>query len=304
MKYFIDNQKELKVFGISLLVSVLIWLFMSLSYQYKTSHSFQVKFENIPTHKELVNDSMQLQIDFVAKGWDLLFKEYNEKTIVVNVEDLANNNWQIAHTKSFAQAQFPLLKIENVQPAQLLIQVEDLLSKKVAIRPKFQTNFPPNYFISTNPILQPDSIIILGRKKVLNKLLFIETETIILQSSDSIIDNIILDIPKGVKTKTKNINAQFSIEEYVEKEIVAPIFIDKKPKAVDMVFYPQEVKLSCLVPLAEYQKISSADFYISADFDNIELQNDKTAFIYVKEKPLKVKNIQLEEEKIEFIIYQ
>ena len=278
---------------------------MSLSKSYLKTYSFPVELINAPVDKQLISDSLSIKTTINSKGWDILFKKIKGRKLVIDLKGYPNTaELEISNAKVLIQENFPDLDIREVNPTFFNLKFKQLQSKKVPIKINADKKFAPNFYFNEDAKTKPDSIKITSDLKTLSTINYLETESIIISEKDSVVRNINLKIPRNVKAEIEKIDVYFDIVEFVEKELLIPIHIDNNLKKIDIIIYPQEIKLKCLVPIKIYEKISPSDFYISADFNNIEVRNNNQLIINVTDKPESAKNIQLEKDKVEFIIYQ
>lgn len=278
---------------------------MSLAMFYNQTYAFPVEFENVPANKRLVDENIVLKTTINSKGWDIVFKKVKNKVIKIDLAEYPESNeYTFSNAKAMVQEKITGLKVQEVDPAYFSVILKKLESKKVPIKLNLKKNFATNFFFSEEAIVKPDSIIISSDKLTLSKIDFIETQEIEITEADTLLKNIKLDIPKNISIEKKTISLILNTEEFVEKEFSIPIIVDNNLEKQAVIIFPQTIKLKCLVPIRIYENIMASDFYISADFDNIGVRNDNYLFLNVKEQPKGVKNIQLEKDKVEFIIYQ
>jgi YbbR domain-containing protein len=282
----------------------MIWLSTSMSKIYKIAYDIPIIYKNVPINKKIVKKEPFLKTTISSSGWDLVTKQIKNRTIYLDISEYDKlEKINISDTKSLIKETFSDLTIIDVYPLFFSLQFEKLLSKKVSISLKFKEDFIANFYINKTPILTPDSVTIISDAKGLAEVTQIETVVINVLETDSTIKNIALIIPGNLIADINQTNVKFDIEEFAEKEFVLPINIENKPKNTDLVFYPEEIKLKCLIPFSEFEKIMASDFYISADFNNIEVSKKNTLNLTIREQPNSIRNIQLEKDEIEFIIY-
>lgn len=276
---------------------------MSLNRTYIRTFTLPVVFNNVPVNKKIVSKEVNLKATIKSTGWDLLTNNIEKKKVKIDLADYAiKNSINFSNSKFLINENIKNLKIETVVPSFFIVQFEDLFTKRVAIKSNFKTELPPNFFVKKYRYF-PDSITISSDKETLKEIEYIEAEIITITENDSIKDQLILKSNPKIKIDKIDITGYFEIEEYSEKEFKLSINIENKPKNVDLVFFPEEVILKCLIPFSDYEKISASDFYISADFNNFELSKNNTLQISIKEQYKNAKNIQLSNELIEYIIY-
>lgn len=276
---------------------------MSMSKNYDKIYNLALHFENVPIQKKTKNDSIIIKTTINISGWDIIFKEIENRKINIDLNNYESEKTiNFSNTKYLLQEKFADLKITEVDPSFFVLKFEDLKTKKVAVKLDLKEDFPPNYYI-TKLKIQPDSVLITGDFESLNKTKFIKAEVYTVTEKDSSL-MISLEKNETIKIEKATVKVNLKVEEFVEKEFIVPINIENNSEGVDLIIYPQEIGLKCLVPIKIYENIMASDFYISADFNNIEVRNDNRLILSIKSKPESVKNIQLEKEKVEYIIYQ
>lgn len=277
---------------------------MSMSKKYDRIYNFPIIFTNVPIQKKPQNDSISFKTTINTSGWDILFKKLKNRSVYIDLNAYANNNSvNFSNTKSIVQEQFSDITIKEVDPSFFVLNFENLETNTFPVHINMKEKFPPNYYITYLKI-EPDSIHVTGNKETLKKTNQIESSLFTVTEKDSLISNISLLENKEINLGTKTVDIHLKVEEFVEKEFVVPVRIENNTDNVDIIIYPQEIALKCLVPIRIYENILASDFYISADFNNIEVRNDNRLILNIKGKPESVKNIQLGKEKVEYIIYQ
>lgn len=278
---------------------------MSLSKSYLKIYSFPVYFTNAPIDKQLITDSLILKTTINSKGWDIVFKKIKARKLIIDLKGYPNKSeLEISNTKLLVQENFYDLDIREVNPSYFTLKFKQLDSKKVPLKINVDKKFAPNFYFNDEPRTKPDSIVITSDAKTLSTIDYLETELITISEKDSVMRNVSIIIPHHVKAEIEKVQIYFDIVEFVEKELTVPIHVENNIKKLDIIIYPQEIKLKCLVPIKIYENISASDFYISADFNNIEVGNNNQLILSVTDQPESAKNIQLEKDKVEFIIYQ
>lgn len=282
----------------------MIWLSMSMSRTYQITYDFPIVYKNLAIDKKIVKNPLFLKSTISSSGWDLFTKKIKNRTIEIDLAKFESFEvLNFSNTKSIVKEEFSDLNILEVFPLFFTLKFEKLISKKVPIKLNVKQNFADNFYLNTPTILIPDSVLITSDSASLKNILFLETQLVTIIETDSSIEKIKIIIPDNIKSNISGIKVKFDIEEFAEKEFTIPINIENKPKNADLVFYPEEIRLKCLIPFTEFKKIMASDFYISVDFNNIEVSKNNTLNLSIGEHPKSVKNIQLEKDEIEFIIY-
>ena len=305
MNRLIKEKNSITILILCLSISVLIWLSMSLSRTYTKTYDFLVTYDNIPINKKITNDSIFIKTILATTGWDLLLKNTKKRKLRIDLNEyIVDKTLTFPNTTILLKEAFQDLNIKETSPISFTLGFQVLETKKVPVKLNYETDFNTNFFLSKETIITPDSVEISSDSKTLSQTNFIETELFKISQSNTLMSKIGLLINPHIKSNIHQIDANFTIEEFAEKEFRIPVTIENKPKKVDLIIYPEEIIVKCQLAFSVYEKITASDFYISADFNNIEPQNNNYLSVYLKEKPKYTKNIRMNKNKIEYIIYQ
>jgi YbbR domain-containing protein len=154
--------------------------------------------------------------------------------------------------------------------------------------------------ITGGPFLKPDSVIVHGAKRDIDKLSEIPTAKLDYGKLSSNVNRYIpLDIPDKVKVEPDRIKLSIFVEKYTEVEITVPVVITNLPDSLDIELIPSEVMLSFQVPVSEYKNTSASDFHVHADFQQKKGNN---LFPEIAFQPDYIQHARLHTEKIKFIL--
>jgi len=244
MKNYFFDQRTI-TFLISLVIAFGLWLLIKLSGDFQTEHNIQLKFQNFPIDKVLINspDSI-LNIQTNNNGFGVLgqFVFNRNKSLIVNIE---NTNY--LHTKSGIETYYILgsslhslvedefktaEQILDIQPDSIIFKFEKLASKKLKITPQIDLSLNPRFKQYEKMEIIPDSIVFFGPSNLLKSINSINTQKLSLQNIDSSIDtliNLIFPSNKFIGQHTKA-RLKIAIEEYTEGKISLPIQLDAGSK--------------------------------------------------------------------------
>ena len=278
---------------------------MSLNKPFSKTYTIPILFENVPSNQKISNAPMFLKTTLTEKGWYFIFNPMKNKTIIIDLKEYdIQREINFTNTKALVQEKMLNYHISEVNPSFFTLNFDKLTEKKVPIKVNFEKQLSKQNDFGTAPIAIPDSVIISSDANTLKNIQFVTTDLVTVKDNDSLIQNISLSQQENCKINLEKIDVRFDILEYVEKEIEVKIKIDNIKKNQKVIIYPDAINIKFLVPIKFYENILPSDFYISADFNNIEVKSTKNLKLSIKKQPKLLKNIVLEKDNIEFLIYQ
>lgn len=199
-----------KVITISLIsiLSILLWVFISLSGEFFTTLHFPVKVINVADNTSVANISTtEVILSLKAQGWQLAKMTFgltpdflvsaNEKlgTQTITLRNVIEiNPWISSH-----------IQVLELHPERVQFTVEKNLTKKVKIAPDIDLVFKPGYGLVSEIIVSDDSVVITGPESKVEQINFVTTKKQILSG---------LDRKTSVRLKLKEIqNVDFDITE-------------------------------------------------------------------------------------------
>lgn len=144
---------------------------------------------------------------------------------------------------------------------------------------KYPVRLSGNYLPAANhrvhaSTITPDSVIINAPASVLDTLRYVygadEGQT---GMTDTLLMDLRLDLPIGVKATPSEVKVVIPVAEYVEKTLEqVEVRTLREPQNRHLVVFPYAVKVSCLVDFAHYRDITADDFVVSVNYDSIRGQ--------------------------------
>ena len=307
------SSKKVNVFALFLILALLFSVLTKLSKDYTHTVVFNIEAVNIPEDKIIISDSTHvLNITLTTYGFKLVKYYLSKPSITVDFQTLKQNEthyfWTEKREFSNVVSQFDQnVKIESINPDTISFRYDVNHVKKVPVILDAEINFSPGYDLLDIYKLAPDSIKVIGPKVLTDSVNEIVTKHLR-------INNINSDISASVQLKLpiNNSELQFSessvivsatVERFTEGSINVPVNIINVPDNIKLKYYPKEVSVIFFTSLSNFKSISSSSFIVECDYN--ALQSGDTYIIpKVVQQPDKVKNVRLNEKKIEFILIQ
>jgi hypothetical protein len=308
------NDKRIVVFTICLLIATVLWFLNALSKDYSTEIAYPVKFIN-PPRNQFVSGEMpsKLELKVEAHGF-ILFRHklsLSFSPLVLNISDITKDLTSVSGTYTIQTSNLinrisnqmsKEITIEGIQPQYFSITLDSMATKSVLVSPSVQLNFKPQYKIKDKIGVYPERISIMGPAALLDTLNVLFTETRVFEKLEADIERIVsVEHPANTEITPGKVTLKIPVEKSTEKELKIPVHIKNKPDGLTIKFFPSEIKITFLIGLSEFGKISSSQFTAVIDYNNI---NSETTSIKVniENKPANIELIRISPETVEFLI--
>ena len=196
------------------------------------------------------------------------------------------------------------IKALNIAPDTIYFNLFDRGFKKIPVHFNRYINFERQFSLSDSIKIFPDSILISGPFKTLDSIKRIETEPLIIDGL-----NKSGDYSVRIK-KTSNllsyspieIAVHLEVDKFTEASIEVPIYIDHLLNSDSLTILPENVKITYLVSLRNFNKVTPQQFRIAADAFDIRANKNENLRLYIKHSPPFVQSIRIEPETVDYII--
>ncbi|HRH03821.1 MAG TPA: hypothetical protein PLI68_10490 [Bacteroidia bacterium] len=298
-----------------LLIAFLFWLLIVFSNEYKAPVSFNLRYINFPQDKMLANKLPgRVDIEITTSGFTFLgfyFNRLND-TLYLDVSKLRKNkNEQDYYLPGYSQAQqFEAqlgnqLKISKIDLDTLHFYFDKKITKVVPVRLNLNYEFEKQFQLSGKIELKPSKIVLSGPASVMNNLVELNTQQLnfkglnktILRAADIIIPAEL----NSIDFSTKKVVVKIPVEKFTEGTLELPVEVLNVPEQYQLKTFPSRVKITYLVGLSNYQKVSADQFSLLAYYDAKDEEASSLKLKLVK-FPEIVRQVKIETENVEFIL--
>ena len=263
------KRRSTFIFIICFLVSAILWIFNALSKQ--TSEKFYKKIHvtNIPQNLSLDSlSSFKIEVNLKGSGFELMQLLFNDE--VINIDYNKIKNEIISLDNKYVNTFFPKnLAVIEIVPNEIFCFFSNQTIKKVPISTENIEISCKSPYKHGKIIIKPDSIVLSGSEKELNKINEWHVKKITYKNIDKEIDELISLEKTNLNTSLKKINLKIEVEKYTQAETKVPISLINYPKELDIELYPNKLNIKYLIASKNYKKISDSDFKIICDWDEL-----------------------------------
>ena len=277
-------------------LSFAFWSLNKVSKKQIKNLSFKLYISDLP--ENLVLDSISSQkINLKIKGNSIT----NIKQKIIKISANNKDEKLIFIDKKEIENQLETnLEIIDIFPDSIFLFTSIKSIKKIPIKHNIDFNLEKNHWIKDKINIEPESVIIKGNTKDLEKLNYVETKylklgTVIgkVQGEIDIVENEFLE-------NYGNVQYSFETQQYTEGKLNLDIEVINFPKNKNILLFPKNITIKYLVAENKFHEITKDDFKVVLDFNKINIRAKKGEVIILK-KPNSIIISELNK-KIDFII--
>lgn len=306
------KNKKINVFILFLLMAFIILIFTKLSKEYTNTITFAIEKTNVPPENIILKNSTPLNITLKTHGFKWLNYYISKPKIKIDFsKDVYKKDSAFIWYKSKAyleNTQFgKQIELLNISPDTLFFKFGINLVKKVPVKLNSNIKFNPGFDVSKPYVLEPDSIVVIGPKAVVSNIQNIETVRVSLKEVKSnISESVKLKFPKNSSDLTFSNNKiilKVDVEKFTEGTLKIPVSIINVPKNIQLKYFPKEVNVSYYVRLSDFNTILAKDFKVICDYKKAT-NNQSLLVPELVQFPKNVKNVKINQQRVEFIIIE
>ncbi len=290
-------------------VSSVFWLFNSANKL--TVHDVELPFEivNIPDSVMFISDPPhKINVSIRETGINEMFKRTTKISINFSDFDLGNGTFRINLRQMSALVREKYSKesmINSIMPDSISLHYVDSRRdyKQVPIILDFSAQANMQYEIVGNIELSSDSVYVYGDHDNITDISEVYTYHVDEKElRDTLYRKVAISPIKGVRVVPREITLMVPVEKLIKRVRTIPVVVKNKPDNINVVTFPNTVRVSYLVPKSQY---NNSDKRISAivDYNDI-LYSPKADKVEIRigEVPMIYKNVSLDIDSVEYII--
>lgn len=307
--FFKFNEKKTSIFLVFVFGTFVFWFLNKLSNEYSQIVYYPVHYTTLSNEFFFQEDPPE-EIGFriAADGFYFLGVAFFKPDIAVSVQRLKRKSkyeYYLVNDELKKQVRNSIKKnieVVDVISDTLFVKLGKRGNKKIPVIHDVKIDYHLGYNSFSGIKLMPDSIEITGPEMQISKIDRIKLK--LFQDSNvqqSVNENIAIvkpNLPKIVYSNEK-VNLKIEVEKITEKTLTLPLHVINSPEGEEVVVYPKNVQVTCLVRLSQFNEIKPSDFYVVCDYSKRTQKHIKTQ---IKEMPSMVSKVKLNVGKVEYLI--
>ena len=294
------------VLGTCIGLALILWLLVKLSEEFVSTREVKIEYL-LPQDRSFIETPPASVITTVkGSGWTLLSNYLDQENAIIQFSLPVKPSFTINGSilKNKIQQRLGRLNIQDINYDYILLKMDGLDHKRLPIRLNSDLSFATQHQLKTNVKLQPDSIDILGPPSLLDSITEWSTEVLKLtEIKNSFNTNLLLIQPanKELKLSPKTINVSAEVEQNTQKDLFIKVQVLNGPDSLNI--FPQNIRISCIVGLSNYDRLSANDFVLEANFKDVSQNStNNTLPVNLSKVPSFVKQVKLDKESVEYFL--
>ncbi len=308
--WFHVEWHKILTFCFFLLLSATFWFILVLRQTFEATIEVPVKYTNIPDSVLFKNDLPSIINVGVSDKGLTLFRSFllnKNDTIEINVRNYILTENTLLKDDQLAQ----LIKnkfeksttLLRYNPSRISLEYSLLKSKKVPVIFDGEVTTIPNFLLSGDIEVEPDSVIAYSSEEILNNLNVAFTTS---NKFEDLEKNSVFKLhirqQNKVRFRPEFVHVAIPVAEFAQKQVTVPITCLNQPFGTEVVFFPSSVSVSFAVALQDFNDISANDFSINLDYIELEQATNGIVKLRLTESPNYIQNISIRPASVEFIL--
>lgn len=302
---------KIRAFLVFLLISAALWFLIKLTKEYTSQTEFTVVYTEVPASKWISTPEQQVKLSFVADGFATLRHNMvrpQRRVVTISLDEvpyrLEGGNTYSYGSQYLAERVAAWLGVPNSNVTfdedKQYFNMEELQQKEVPVEVPLDVKTQRQYYVYGVPQVEPDLVTVYGPKNVLDTLTGVHTAVFsAVNASGPITQTLAIDYYGGlVRSEQATAKVTVVVEQYTETDIEVPV---KVSDSISCRFFPETMKVKCLVPIRDFANVSAASFLVLADTAQLHRLEPLLDIRLVK-VPEHVQVIKTEPDQVEYLI--
>jgi len=304
------QRRKLSIFAKCVIFSFLAWALFAVSSNYVYTIKAAMQYVNAPDNRAfhpLQSDTVNVQLE--ANGWQLLFSTFQSTTEVIKVDlsGLRSGNWVVfANQLGFINRQFPANKqVISVAPDTLYFDFSKQTERKVPVKALHRLQFRKQYDVIDELRVSPEFVTITGPLDDVVQIEQWETDTIRALNVSGDLHTVALlkhNQRANISVYPTSVTVDIPVGEVTEKILEVPLKVENGKKFSSVKLLPGKVKLTVMVSLKDFTKVTAGAFEAVVNMDNWVEDGVKSLPVIITKKPEYCKLVKMEPQNIDFFV--
>ena len=307
------NKRSVLTFLVFLAISTALWFLIKLSDNYSTQAIYTLQFEEVPADQWVSSPELAVKMSLNTNGFHTLrYKMVRDpKRIVIIPLDEVPYRQETGNTYSFSSQYVAerVAKILGINTSDVVMNddkvyfnMDALKSKVVPIDFRSDIKTQRQFGVYGIPTLNPPTITVYGPQEVIDTVNSVRTNKVTKANvSRGFRETVGLDLLGGrIQSNIKEVEVEVNVEKFTEKDVEVPIKVSGNLK---LRFFPETMKVKCLVAIKDYASIVPEDFSVAVDKQQLEALQPLLD-VRLASWPQYIQVLSTSPDKVEYLIVQ
>lgn len=278
-------MKKLPLFIVSFVIALIIWVGVSLSYEYYYTLSLPLKITNLGNEFAVAEELPErMTIKLKARGWKLaaLLASGNNEFLIDARKDTGKITLKVANAVDENSWLTSDIQVLEYQPSVINLKLERLIWKSVPVLPEIENSFKSGYGLAGKIMIQPDSVTVAGAKSYIERLRYLTTEKYVFENlSSQTTESIPVEYPKHISVFPQSVSVTIDAQKIVDKEFQdIPVAILDVPGDRQVLIIPDKITVGVEGGVSLLGSMDPAN--IKAELHYKDIIADSLGFVFPK----------------------
>ncbi len=316
------SQRRVYIFIVCLVCSAIFWLFIKLSYETQAVFEAQVAFYHFPEgHTGVAQSDSVISFTLESTGIRLIIARFFLPKDVMRFDAETLPQLERNNTRFFYLSKTALLegidyslegrvRVTDVYPDTVFLELSPVTEKRLPVSLNANISFERRFDLNGEITINPDSVLVVGPKNVLDTLTTVYTEQWEARGLRKTTDQrLSIRLPKGIpsiKTETEEVMVRVPVEEFTEasKELPVTIVCPDNLPSQEVRLFPATVQVHYLVAFSDYQAVSEKMFHATVNCPQAVSDSEGRLNVTLETYPSFVDILYYRPEYVEYIILE
>lgn len=301
-------EKKTHVIVASTILSILVWLSVSMNNQYSIVVRVPFRVSDLPEGISLASPLPRFILVRVrGTGWQVA-SSYFSTTAAVNFDASDVTGRQFILTSrdlAYSLDVGSSAEVLRLEPDTVLINLDSTMTKKVPVIPNIDVVPREGFMIVGPPMADPDSVTITGARRLLKGIGGWDTQQ---RKFEKIINEVSTTIPLSdtlagiVTVDAREVNVRVDVEQVAENTYHGvPVNIIDNFDSAEVLLLPPTVDVTVRGGINEMANVTSDSFHVTVNFHSLS-RSSSNSFRPTVNAPAQMQVIAVKPDSIEFII--
>jgi hypothetical protein len=291
-----------------LILAFVISIAAKLSNNITQTITVQLEPFNVPVTDVLIEDKPKfINITVNSQGFNLIKYAFKDLKLKVNFSKISKDSLNYLWNKDLEGYRISKLfdnstLILDVSPNELSFQYDLQSVKKIPVVINSKVEFSPGFNFVSSLRCNPDSILIIGPKSVVDSFSNISTNKLEFKNlKQNINQPVELTMNAELKYSESIVQIFGEVDRFTEGQFTIPVKITNTPENLNVTIFPKNVPVVFYTSLTAYNSIDKSDFVVECDFSSINQENN-ILFPKLVSFPESVNRASIQLSKLEYVI--
>jgi hypothetical protein len=303
--------KEIFIFFSFLLLSFAFWVMQTMQEEYETQLVLPLDLSGLPRDLTLGGEQPVFTVRIRDKGSALLNYKFSHKKAKITLA-LQNGvlqkrrlrlNAKDIETLLLAQLS-PTSSLLSFTPQSINLGLQPLGKRKLPVRFNGLINPAPGYTVSGDLHFVPPQVEVYGGEGLLDSLQEVQT---VYTEFDAVNKNVKrrlrLQAVAGLRFSRPDVSIEVPVEAFTEKQLNIPLHCLHVPTGFVVRLFPQQLRVSCNVPLSRFKGLTPDDFAAEVSLDSLEWNSSGLLAVHLRELAhFKLEHLRYSPDSVEFVL--